>query len=106
MLYGTKEQKDKYLPSVSTGNLYAAFCLTEPSSGSDAASIRSRAVKTADGKHFILNGSKIWISNGGIAEIMTVFAQTEVLDTLTGKKKDKITAFIVERAFGKQCLCM
>lgn len=68
MLYGTKEQKEKYLPQVSTGGVYAAFCLTEPSAGSDAASIKCRAVKSKDGKHYILNGSKIWISNGGIGE--------------------------------------
>ncbi len=77
----------------------AAFCLTEPSAGSDAASIKSRAVKTPDGKHYILNGSKIWISNGGFAEILTVFAQTEVTDE-NGQKKDKVTGFIVERGFG------
>lgn len=69
MLYGTPEQKAKYLPQVSTGGVYAAFCLTEPSAGSDAASIKCRAVKSADGKHYILNGSKIWISNGGIGEL-------------------------------------
>lgn len=85
---------------VSTGRKYAAFCLTEPSSGSDAGSIRSRAVKSECGKYYILNGSKIWISNGGIAEIMTVFAQTEITDPKTGKTRDKVTAFIVERGFG------
>lgn len=100
LLYGTKEQKEKYLPKVSTGKTYAAFALTEPSSGSDAGSIRCRAVKTSDGKHYVLNGSKIWISNGGIADIMTVFAQTEFEDPRTGQKKDKVTAFIVERGFG------
>ncbi|XP_058815271.1 very long-chain specific acyl-CoA dehydrogenase, mitochondrial-like [Topomyia yanbarensis] len=100
LLYGTKEQKEKYLPMVSTGKKYAAFALTEPSSGSDAGSIRCRAVKSPDGKHYILNGSKIWISNGGIAEIMTVFAQTEIEDSKTGQKRDKVTAFIVERGFG------
>lgn len=85
---------------MSAGKVYAAFALTEPSSGSDAGSIRCRAVKSADGKHYILNGSKIWISNGGVANIMTVFAQTEVTDPKTGEKKDKVTAFIVEREFG------
>uniref|UniRef100_A0A336M2Q0 Very long-chain specific acyl-CoA dehydrogenase, mitochondrial n=1 Tax=Culicoides sonorensis TaxID=179676 RepID=A0A336M2Q0_CULSO len=100
LLFGTKEQKEKYLPQVSTEKVYAAFALTEPSSGSDAASVRSRAVLSPDGKHWILNGSKIWISNGGIANIFTVFAQTEVEDPKTGQKKDKITAFIVERGFG------
>lgn len=100
LLFGNPEQKAKYLPRVSTGKDFAAFCLTEPSSGSDAGSIRSRAVLSPDGKHFILNGSKIWISNGGFAEIMTVFAQTPVPDKETGKEVDKVTAFIVERSFG------
>ncbi|KAJ9584882.1 hypothetical protein L9F63_020782 [Diploptera punctata] len=93
------DPKRKILPRV-TGNEIAAFCLTEPSSGSDAGSIRSRAVLSPDGKHYILNGSKIWISNGGLAEIMTVFAQTPVLDEKTGKEVDKVTGFIVERSFG------
>lgn len=100
LLYGTPEQKAKYLPQVSTEKVYAAFALTEPSAGSDAGSIKCRAVKSADGKHYVLNGSKIWISNGGIADIMTVFAQTEITDPVTGEKKDKVTAFIVERGFG------
>ncbi|XP_037957861.1 very long-chain specific acyl-CoA dehydrogenase, mitochondrial [Teleopsis dalmanni] len=100
LLFGTDAQKEKYLPKVSTEKVYAAFALTEPSSGSDANSIRCRAVKSADGKYFILNGSKIWISNGGIADIMTVFAQTEQTDPKTGKTVDKVTAFIVERSFG------
>lgn len=99
-LFGNEEQKKKYLPRVATGEVFAAFCLTEPSSGSDASSIRSRAVLSPDGKHYILNGSKIWISNGGLAEIMTVFAQTPVTDPATGETKDKVTAFIVERSFG------
>lgn len=100
LLYGTDEQKQKYLPRVTTGKEYAAFALTEPSSGSDVASIRTRAVLSPDGKHYILNGSKVWISNGGWANIMTAFAKTEVIDEKTGEKKDKITAFIVDRAFG------
>lgn len=90
LLFGTPEQKEKYLPQVTSGKVYAAFALTEPSAGSDAGSIRSRAVKSADGKHYVLNGSKIWISNGGIADIMTVFAQTEQIDKKTGQKKDKV----------------
>ncbi|XP_067622266.1 very long-chain specific acyl-CoA dehydrogenase, mitochondrial isoform X2 [Eurosta solidaginis] len=100
LLFGTQKQKQKYLPMLATGKVYAAFALTEPSSGSDAASIKTRAVKSDDGNYFILNGSKIWISNGGIAEVMTVFAQTEHIDSKTGEKKDKVTAFIVERSFG------
>ncbi|XP_071645789.1 very long-chain specific acyl-CoA dehydrogenase, mitochondrial [Temnothorax longispinosus] len=99
LLYGTPEQKAKYLPQVTNGK-YAAFCLTEPSSGSDAGSIRSRAIKSDDGSHYVLNGSKIWISNGGIADVMTVFAQMPIKDPKTGETKDKVTAFIVERGFG------
>ncbi|CAL7939676.1 unnamed protein product [Xylocopa violacea] len=99
LLFGTPEQKQKYLPRVCNGE-YAAFCLTEPSSGSDAGSIRSRAVKSADGSHYVLNGSKIWISNGGLADIMTVFAQVPIKDPETGETKDKVTGFIVERSFG------
>ena len=99
LLVGTPEQKAKYLPRVSNGE-YAAFCLTEPSCGSDASSVKSRAVKSADGSHYILNGSKIWISNGGLADIMTVFAQVPTKDPETGETKDKVTAFIVERSFG------
>ncbi|XP_060621957.2 complex I assembly factor ACAD9, mitochondrial [Anolis sagrei] len=99
LIAGTKEQKEKYLPKLASGEYTAAFCLTEPGSGSDAASIQSRATLCEDGKHFKLNGSKIWISNGGIADIFTVFARTEVTDK-DGAVKDKITAFIVERAFG------
>ncbi|XP_067008435.2 very long-chain specific acyl-CoA dehydrogenase, mitochondrial [Anabrus simplex] len=100
LLFGTPEQKAKYLPRVTTGRQLAAFCLTEPSSGSDAGSIRSRAVLSPDGKHYILNGSKIWISNGGIAEIFTVFARTPVKDEKTGAERDVVTSFIVERSFG------
>ncbi|KAA0185916.1 hypothetical protein HAZT_HAZT006847 [Hyalella azteca] len=93
-------KKEKYLPKVASGEHMAAFALTEPSSGSDANSIRSRAVPSDDGSHWILNGSKIWISNGGIAEVFTVFAQTPVKDERTGEMVDKVTAFIVERSFG------
>ncbi|KAM8930514.1 complex I assembly factor ACAD9, mitochondrial [Pelodytes ibericus] len=99
LIAGTDEQKAKYLPKLATGEHIAAFCLTEPGSGSDAASIQTRATATLDGKHFLLNGSKIWISNGGLADIFTVFARTDVVDK-DGVTKDKITAFIVERAFG------
>ncbi|XP_065575702.1 very long-chain specific acyl-CoA dehydrogenase, mitochondrial-like [Artemia franciscana] len=99
-LFGNKEQKEKYLPKVASGEQFAAFALTEPASGSDAGSIRTKAVLSPDGKHYILNGSKIWISNGGLAEVFTVFAQTPVTDPATGETKDKVTAFIVERSFG------
>ncbi|KTG40654.1 hypothetical protein cypCar_00000206 [Cyprinus carpio] len=99
LIAGNDSQKAKYLPRLATGEHIAAFCLTEPGSGSDAASIQTRATLTEDGKHFLLNGTKFWISNGGWADIMTVFARTEVVDK-DSQKKDKITAFIVERAFG------
>ncbi|KAM4843193.1 very long-chain specific acyl-CoA dehydrogenase, mitochondrial [Thomomys bottae] len=100
LLFGTKAQKEKYLPKVASGECIAAFCLTEPSSGSDAASIRSSAVPSPCGKYFTLNGSKLWISNGGLADIFTVFAKTPVTDAATGAVKEKITAFVVERSFG------
>ncbi|XP_062994711.1 very long-chain specific acyl-CoA dehydrogenase, mitochondrial [Elgaria multicarinata webbii] len=100
LLYGTQEQKEKYLPRLATGETIAAFCLTEPTSGSDAASIRSAAELSPCGTYYTLNGSKIWISNGGLAEIFTVFARTPLKDEATGEVKDKITAFIVERSFG------
>ncbi|XP_071160122.1 very long-chain specific acyl-CoA dehydrogenase, mitochondrial-like [Mytilus edulis] len=100
LLFGTPEQKAQYLPKLASGENMAAYCLTEPSSGSDAASAKCRAELSPDGKHFILNGSKLWISNGGLAEIFTVFAQTPVKDEKTGETKDKLSAFIVERSFG------
>uniref|UniRef100_A0A7N5JWK1 Very long-chain specific acyl-CoA dehydrogenase, mitochondrial n=1 Tax=Ailuropoda melanoleuca TaxID=9646 RepID=A0A7N5JWK1_AILME len=83
-----------------TGETIAAFCLTEPSSGSDAASIRTSAVPSPCGKYYTLNGSKIWISNGGLADVFTVFAKTPITDAATGAAKEKITAFVVERSFG------
>merc|ERR1719216_431486 len=100
LLCGTDEQKAQYLPKLAAGEDFAAFALTEPASGSDASSIKTRAVPSADGKTWILNGAKIWISNGGIAEIFTVFAKTPVVDPETGVETDKVTAFIVERKFG------
>ena len=97
LLFGTDAQKQKYLPKLATGEWVAAFALTEPSSGSDAASIRSRAELSDDGKHWVLNGGKIWITNGGFADVFTVFAQTPV--ERNGKTEDRVTAFIVERSF-------
>ncbi|CAI9159950.1 unnamed protein product [Rangifer tarandus platyrhynchus] len=99
ILAGSKEQKARYLPRLASGEHVAAFCLTEPSSGSDAASIRTRATLSADKRHYILNGAKVWITNGGLANVFTVFAKTEVVDS-DGSVKDKMTAFIVERDFG------
>ncbi|KAG5284622.1 hypothetical protein AALO_G00028710 [Alosa alosa] len=100
LLFGNPEQKEKYLPKLASGETIAAFCLTEPASGSDAASIKTTAVQSECGQYFTLNGGKIWISNGGLAEIFTVFAKTPVKDPKTGEMKDKITAFVVERSFG------
>lgn len=100
LIAGNQEQKEKYLPLVASGEWFAAFALTEPASGSDASSIKTRAELSPDGKHYILNGAKIWISNGGFCELLTVFAQTPVTDPVTGITKDKVTAFIVERSFG------
>merc|ERR1712223_988595 len=100
LLAGTPEQKEQYLPKLASGEDFAAFALTEPSSGSDAGSIKTRAVLNEAGTHWILNGGKIWISNGGIAEIFTVFAKTPIVDPATGTETEKVTAFIVERKFG------
>merc|ERR1719340_219890 len=100
LLAGTDEQKAKYLPKLATGENFAAFALTEPSSGSDAGSIKTRAELNKEGTHWILNGGKIWISNGGIAEIFTVFAKTPIKDEATGTVTEKVSAFIVERSFG------
>ena len=94
VLYGNDKQKAKYYPKLASGEMIAAFCLTEPSSGSDAASIQTKAVK--DGDHWVLNGNKLWITNGGIADFFTVFAKTEPVDG----KKGKMTAFIVTKDLG------
>src|SRR5438105_8637440 len=95
LLFGTEEQKKKYLPKLATGEMIAAFCLTEPGSGSDAFSIKTNAVRQGD--HYVLNGDKIWITNGGIADFYTVFAKTT---PDTPAQKGKITAFIVTRDLG------
>jgi acyl-CoA dehydrogenase family protein 9 len=96
LLFGTEAQKQKYLPKLATGENVAAFALTEPSAGSDAAAIQTRAERSADG-NYVLNGSKIWITNGGIADVFTVFARTSPPER---GQKPKITAFIVERGMG------
>jgi len=100
LVCGTDEQKAKYLPALAAGDKMAAFALTEPGSGSDAGSIKTRAELSSDGKHYLLNGSKLWITNGAFADVMTVFAKTPVTDQATGTVKEKMTAFIVERSFG------
>merc|ERR1712002_120359 len=100
LLCGTDAQKEQYLPKLASGENFAAFALTEPSSGSDAGSVKTRAELNEAGTHWILNGGKIWISNGGIAEIFTVFAKTPIVDPATGTETEKVSAFIVERSFG------
>ncbi len=88
LYYGNEEQKQKYIPKMATGELAAAYCLTEPNAGSDANSGTSKAVLSEDGKHYILNGQKMWITNGGFADVLTVFAKID---------NDRIlSAFIVE----------
>jgi alkylation response protein AidB-like acyl-CoA dehydrogenase len=92
LYYGNEEQKQKYLPNLASGAWKAAYCLTEPDSGSDANGGKTKAVLTEDGKHYKITGQKMWITNGGFAEIFIVFAKIE---------DDKnLTAFIVEKDFG------
>ena len=89
LLYGTEDQKKKYLPDLATGAKFGAYCLTEPDAGSDANSGKTRAKLSEDGQHYMINGQKMWISNAGFAEIFIVFAKID---------DDKnITAFIVEK---------
>jgi acyl-CoA dehydrogenase family protein 9 len=97
LLFGTDEQRARYLPKLASGERIAAFALTEPSAGSDAAAIQTRAEALPDGTGYVLNGSKIWITNGGFADVFTVFARTSAPDA---GQKPKITAFIVDRGMG------
>src|SRR5947207_15384415 len=94
ILFGTEDQKSRWLPKCATGETIAAFCLTEPGSGSDAQAMKTSATLSADGSHYVLNGQKIWISNAGFAGLFTVFAKVQTPEG--GKKKDKVTAFIVD----------
>src|SRR5262249_19552192 len=91
LFFGTEAQKEKNLPRLVKGELLAAYALTEPLAGSDALAARTRADLSADGNHYILNGQKMWITNGGAADVFIVFAKVG---------GEKFTAFIVERAFG------
>ena len=91
---GNEEQKKKWLAKLATGKAIAAFCLTEPGSGSDAYSISTKAVKNPD-ETYTINGQKIWITNGGLADFYTVFCKTE--HDIDGEKKEKISCFIVEK---------
>ncbi len=86
LYYGTEEQKQKYLPGLASGELKSAYCLTEPTSGSDALSAKTTATLSEDGSHYILNGQKMWITNGGFADILITFAQVD---------GDKFTCFII-----------
>jgi alkylation response protein AidB-like acyl-CoA dehydrogenase len=88
--FGTDEQKKKYLPKLASGELIGAYCLSEPQAGSDAQNLLTRAVLNKQGTHYILNGQKMWITNGGFADLYIVFAKVD---------GEKLTAFIVERNF-------
>ncbi|HLK98277.1 MAG TPA: acyl-CoA dehydrogenase family protein, partial [Hymenobacter sp.] len=88
LYFGNEEQKDKYLPGLTNGELMGAYCLTEPGSGSDALGAKTKAIPTEDGEHYVLNGQKMWITNGGFADVFIVFAQVD---------GDKFTGFIVEK---------
>jgi isovaleryl-CoA dehydrogenase len=93
LLFGTEEQKRRYLPPLALGEQVAAFCLTEPTSGSDAASIRTRATPSPDGEHWVLDGSKMWITNGPDAQVLIVYMRTA--DKSEGSRT--MTAFLVEK---------
>ncbi len=88
MYFGTPEQKQKYLTKLATGEMIGAYCLTEPGSGSDALGMKSKAVLSSDGQSWILNGEKTFITNGGFADLFTIFAKVD---------GDKVTAFLVEK---------
>jgi alkylation response protein AidB-like acyl-CoA dehydrogenase len=90
LYFGTEEQKQRYLPRLANAELLAAYALTEPQAGSDALAAKTRADLSPDGRHYILNGQKMWITNGGAADLFTVFAKVG---------GEKFTAFLVERAF-------
>ncbi len=94
--YGNEEQKSKYLPKLASGEWKAAYCLTEPDSGSDANSGKTKAILTADGKSYVLNGQKMWITNGGFADLFIVFAKVEE----NGDTDKNLSAFLVENTFG------
>jgi alkylation response protein AidB-like acyl-CoA dehydrogenase len=89
--FGNKEQKARYLPRLASGEWVAAYALTEPGSGSDALAARTKATLSADSTHYVLNGQKMWITNGGFADVFTIFAKVD---------REKFTAFIVEREMG------
>src|SRR5216683_2793551 len=88
--FGTEEQKKKYLPKLATAEMIGAYCLSEPQAGSDAQNALTRAELNAEGTHYVLNGQKMWITNGGFADLYIVFAKID---------GEKFSAFIVERTF-------
>ncbi|MEM7135335.1 MAG: acyl-CoA dehydrogenase family protein [Myxococcota bacterium] len=90
LLFGTDDQKERYMPKLATGELIAAYCLTEPGAGSDAAAVKTTAVR--EGDDWVLNGNKLWITNGGIADFFTVFAKTP-----DEGGRGKMTGFLVTR---------
>jgi alkylation response protein AidB-like acyl-CoA dehydrogenase len=92
LYYGNESQKKKYIPKLTSGEWKACYCLTEPESGSDANSGKTKATLSADGKHYILNGQKMWITNGGFADVFTVFAKID--------NDENLSAFIIEKSFG------
>lgn len=92
LYYGNKEQKEKYIPKLASGEWKSCYCLTEPGSGSDANSGKTKATLSDDGKHYIINGQKMWITNAGFADIFTVFAKID--------DDEDLSAFIIEKSFG------
>src|SRR5688500_14291865 len=94
VLFGSEDQKQRWLPRCASGNAVAAFCLTEPGSGSDAQAMTTTAVLDAAGTHYVINGTKIWISNAGYAGVFTMFAKVPV--EVDGTRKQRVTAFIVD----------
>jgi alkylation response protein AidB-like acyl-CoA dehydrogenase len=92
LYYGNTGQKKKYLPKLTTGEWKACYCLTEPQAGSDANSGKTKAVLSADGKHYVINGQKMWITNSGFADIFIVFAKID--------DDENLSAFIIEKNFG------
>ena len=92
LYYGNEEQKAKYIPKLASGEWKAAYCLTEPNAGSDANSGKTKAKLSDDGKHYVINGQKMWITNGGFADVFTVFAKID--------DDENLSAFIIEKSFG------
>lgn len=96
LYYGNEAQKMQYLPKLASGEWKAAYCLTEPDSGSDANAAKTKAILSTDGKSYVINGQKMWITNGGFADLFIVFAKIEE----DGKTDKNLTAFIVEKTSG------